>query len=185
MSGGFGEAISVRECPSVGERMRSRRFGRRGIRLTCEDREARGCVASAEVWGASQERDENRGSRPLPLRLVAALTIWVQICLSGVPVFLVLYEPLKGSPLIRYLPYAVTFTPMLVLAVVARWVGYRSRDALLWLLPGYDVAWAFKISWRLANLPYRDWPEWDATEPPEMRWSRVVSRPPWRWWGRS
>jgi len=142
-------------------------------------------VASAEVSGASQERDENRGSRPLPLRLVAALTIWVQICLSGVPVFLVLYEPLKASPLIRYLPYAVTFTPMLVLAVVARWVGYRSRDALLWLIPGYDVAWAFKISWRLAGLAYRDWAERDAAEPPEMRRSRVISRPPWRWLGRS
>lgn len=44
----------------------------------------------------------------------------------------------------------------LILSV--RHVSYRPRDVWIFLIPLYGYLWAMKIVWRVAYLPYRDWP---------------------------
>ena len=57
------------------------------------------------------------------------------------------------------------FAPLALPIAVTLWlapkVSYRRRDALLWLIAPAGL-WVFLIiAWRVANLPYRDWPPRD------------------------
>ncbi len=42
-------------------------------------------------------------------------------------------------------------------ALLARRVSYRWFDTFFQLIPFYGVFWQFRIAWRLAYLPHRDW----------------------------
>jgi hypothetical protein len=44
------------------------------------------------------------------------------------------------------------------LALMCPFVAYRRRDAFLLLLPYYGLVFSIKICWRVASLPYVDWP---------------------------
>lgn len=45
-----------------------------------------------------------------------------------------------------------------LLAVVLPHVGYRRRDAFMWLIPVWGWFVAARVGFRLADLPWRDWP---------------------------
>jgi hypothetical protein len=37
-------------------------------------------------------------------------------------------------------------------------VSYRRRDAVAWVIPVLGLLLMARLAWRLASLPYRDWP---------------------------
>ncbi|MET7403334.1 hypothetical protein ABZS66_58660 [Dactylosporangium sp. NPDC005572] len=47
--------------------------------------------------------------------------------------------------------------PALLTMIAAPLVGYRRRDALLWVIPPLGLALAARLAWRIALLPRRDW----------------------------
>lgn len=54
--------------------------------------------------------------------------------------------------------YFVLYVSVLVAyGCLARLVSYRWFDTFAILIPGYGLLWMFKILWRVANLPNRDW----------------------------
>lgn len=69
-------------------------------------------------------------------------------------------------------------TPFIVLsflvlyAVLARKVSYRWFDTFFQLIPIYGISWPFRIAWRVAYLPHRDWsPRPDEPSQPGAWWS--------------
>ncbi len=48
--------------------------------------------------------------------------------------------------------------PVLWTVAVAPMVSYRRRDAVAWLVPVVGLLLAVRLAWRLAHLPFRDWP---------------------------
>ncbi|GAA1360071.1 DUF2510 domain-containing protein [Catellatospora chokoriensis] len=77
--------------------------------------------------------------------------------------------PATASPddLARWLVLSLLAVP---LGWVAPQVGYRVRDVLFLLVPGYAVLWACRVVWRYSYLPFADWlpREQDA-----MNWRQV------------
>jgi peptidoglycan/LPS O-acetylase OafA/YrhL len=93
--------------------------------------------------------------RSIPVRL--ALTVLVLALLCGLPWL--------ASTTLGHLggwPYGDSLLSVLVVfglgAVVATRVSYRWFDALLLLVPFLGLIFLVKFSWRMASLPYRDWP---------------------------
>jgi hypothetical protein len=93
--------------------------------------------------------------RSVPVRLL--FTVLVLALLCGLPW-------LASSTLggVFESPHGDSLLSLLVLfglgAVVATRVSYRWFDALLLLVPFLGLVFLVKFSWRMASLPYRDWP---------------------------
>ena len=110
--------------------------------------------------------------RPRPVLLRLAYTIVIVVVLFGVPW-------LVGEASRRAIGGAAGHwpPPTLVLVVlgglVASQVSYRWRDGLLLLIPIVGIFYLWLFAWRLALLPYRDWPP----RPNEAAHWRKVSHP--------
>ncbi|MEW2386345.1 hypothetical protein AB0873_30340 [Micromonospora sp. NPDC047707] len=61
--------------------------------------------------------------------------------------------------------------PMAATAWLAPHASYRRRDALWWLVGGPGLYIFIVIAWRVAFLPYRDWPP-RPDEASRVRWLR-------------
>lgn len=61
--------------------------------------------------------------------------------------------------------------PMAATAWLAPRASYRRRDALWWLAGGFGLYIFVVIAWRVAFLPYRDWPP-RPDEASRIRWPR-------------
>ncbi|MDX6744869.1 hypothetical protein [Actinocorallia sp. A-T 12471] len=73
-------------------------------------------------------------------------------------------ESFGGDPYVRdALPLLPELWPLAILLVVLPWVGYRRRDALLYVIPLYGWALFAKAAWRLTALRTPDWPPRDDT----------------------
>jgi len=65
------------------------------------------------------------------------------------------------------------WTLIVVAGLVATRVSYRWFDGLTLLLPIYGIVWLFRIAWRVAYLPFRDW----TPRPEEAASWRQVAHP--------
>ncbi|SCL17650.1 hypothetical protein GA0074692_0218 [Micromonospora pallida] len=65
--------------------------------------------------------------------------------------------------------------PMAATAWLAPRASYRRRDALWWLAGGFGLYIFVVIAWRVAFLPYRDWPP-RPDEVSRVRWLRDSQR---------
>jgi hypothetical protein len=93
--------------------------------------------------------------RSLALRAVALVALWcfAFACLALLNGWVWQPDP-DDTSLLRPLTLLAVFV---VWAVMAQQVDYRWFDALLILVPFYGWWWMGRITWRLTNLPYRDW----------------------------
>lgn len=48
--------------------------------------------------------------------------------------------------------------PVVTTGALASFVSYRFMDGAAWLLPPLGLALVVRVAWRIALLPYRDWP---------------------------
>lgn len=92
------------------------------------------------------------------MRIFLAFLIDV-VAVAGYPLLGEAITALTGSDL------AGELTSTLLLILLTAWlapkVSYRRRDALWWIT-GLGGLWLFLIlAWRLAYLPYKDWPPRD------------------------
>jgi len=113
--------------------------------------------------------------RPRSVTLRVAYTIVLVVLLAGLP-----WLATATLGRIGGWPSGDSLLSVVVLfaagAVVATQVSYRWFDALLLLIPFVGLVFLVKFAWRLALLPYRDWPP----RPAEAgRWRKVAhpSRP--------
>ena len=68
------------------------------------------------------------------------------------------------------LPDLVILIPIIPLACAARSVSYRVRDSLIYIILPLGLLLSFRIFWRVAFLPYRDW----QPRPDEIQsWERI------------
>ncbi|MFF4894069.1 hypothetical protein [Micromonospora chersina] len=65
--------------------------------------------------------------------------------------------------------------PMAATAWLAPRASYRRRDALWWLASGFGLYIFVVIAWRVAFLPYRDWPP-RPDEASRVHWLRDSQR---------
>ncbi|MGW4154176.1 hypothetical protein ACWEDF_13600 [Micromonospora chersina] len=65
--------------------------------------------------------------------------------------------------------------PMAATAWLAPRASYRRRDALWWLAGGFGLYIFVVIAWRVAFMPYRDWPP-RPDEASRVRWLRDSQR---------
>jgi hypothetical protein len=111
--------------------------------------------------------------RPVPLRL--AYTVLVLMVFFAVPGLVAWALGRIGGG-----PSGDSMVPIVVLfvlgALAAGRVSYRWFDAFLVLIPIYGLFFLVKLAWRLALLPYRDWPPRPEEAP---HWRKVAhpSRP--------
>ena len=115
--------------------------------------------------------DDPLSSRP-PLGR-APRTLIVALLVAGVVVpSIIIRELIEGrmgaGPLADFGWIAV---PMAATAWLAPRASYRRRDALWWFIGPFGLYLYLVIAWRLAFLPYRDWPP-RPDEKPRVRWLR-------------
>ena len=99
--------------------------------------------------------DQSSPRRPVLRGILTAL-----IVASVVGIWLgfkyIIVNPLLGSgPLGDWIVVAV---PVLATGLLAPFASYRYRDAIAWLILPIGVALLTRLAWRVAYLPYRDWP---------------------------
>jgi len=106
--------------------------------------------------------------RPAPLRWV--YTVLIMAALIGLPwAVSEATRPLDGEALVDWPP--PTLVLLIVGALIARRVSYRWFDAFLLVIPLFGLIYVWRFAWRLAFLPYRDWPP----RPDEAaRWVKVA-----------
>ena len=92
----------------------------------------------------------------VPRRYLVRVALAAMIDLTVVGAALVVSPPAEGRTGVVVSAFAAfAVLSALVVVVLAPLVSYRRRDALL----GPKVFWT--VAWRLAGLPYRDWPPRD------------------------
>ncbi|GHJ52903.1 hypothetical protein Nm8I071_22100 [Nonomuraea sp. TT08I-71] len=115
--------------------------------------------------------DDPLSSRP-PLRRAPRTFITALLVLGVVVPSIIIRELIEGTmgsgPLADLGWIAV---PMAATAWLAPRASYRPRDALWWLASGFGLYIFVVIAWRVAFLPYRDWPP-RPDEASRVRWPR-------------
>ncbi|WP_155368954.1 DUF2510 domain-containing protein [Catellatospora vulcania] len=90
-------------------------------------------------------------------RMMRALTLVVPALLGAglvAEVALGLLPATNAPHVTRWLAISLLAVP---LGWVAPQVGYRGRDVLFLLVPGYGLWWACRVLWRYSYLPFADW----------------------------
>ena len=100
------------------------------------------------------------GPRSVRSRVTITTVLWV--VLTAGPT--VLADTLFRSPTAEGTGWSIdpgstlaVLLPLPVFALLAPRVSYRWFDCLFLLIPFYSLVWSFKILWRAAYLPFRDW----------------------------
>jgi hypothetical protein len=128
-----------------------------------------GTASLAASAGPSAESLPDAPWRPAPTWRRALLMV------AGVAPFgvlgLVMAQTVTGAALFLVVH-------LVAIGVAAPYVSYRRRDAFAMLIPIYNTFLIYRIAWRLAYLPYRDW-EPRADEAAHWRRLRNVEHP-WR-----
>ena len=92
----------------------------------------------------------------LPRGPVARKILAAVLCLMlWSPVLLMIYTGMRAPVPIRV---SAVLLPLAVLALVLPKVGYRRRDTLFLLVPGWNIGFTRIVCQRLAGLPHVDWP---------------------------
>jgi hypothetical protein len=114
-------------------------------------------AAERDEFGWHMYHPLSRGRpRHWAIRLLAFVGLMLVALASGIA--------LTGDLIPRSPDGTGLLAPALAFGVFAMWaflatrVDYRWFDALLLLVPIYSIFWVGRISWRITNLPYRDWP---------------------------
>lgn len=95
--------------------------------------------------------------RPRLLRFSLAAVLVAAVNLGYIVIRQAVVLPLVGdSPLADVLSLV---WPVIATALLAPHAGYRRRDALAWIIPPLGFLLVLRLSWRVANLPHRDWPD--------------------------
>jgi hypothetical protein len=108
--------------------------------------------------------------RPRPVALRLVYTVLIVAALLGLPWLVGEAGPRIGRKVFTWWP-SPTLVLLVLGALVASQVSYRWRDALLLLIPIVGLFYLCRFAWRLAFLPYRDWPPRSAEAP---YWQKVA-----------
>ena len=102
-----------------------------------------------------------RGSRARGSRLAATIAIfavsYVGALLLGIVFYVATRSSSTGLQRVDLLAALSTVAWVAIFSAMATRVSYRWFDALCLFIPVYSIIWMFRILWRLANLPLRDW----------------------------
>jgi len=117
----------------------------------------------APSWPPAQPGDVRRPSRAIWKRILMTLGLWVPVyagafILMVATIILVPASFATSDQGAKFLLFVLSASVFVAYGFLARQVSYRWFDTFSMLVPGYGLIWMFKILWRVANLPNRDWP---------------------------
>lgn len=107
------------------------------------------------------------GRKPLGGGARVAVTVTLVVGLVGIPTLLgdiarwvfLTDETTDGALRRLEIQNAIQLAVLVLLTgLVATRVSYRWFDGLIALVPLCGIFWIFRIAWRVAYLPFRDWP---------------------------